>query len=182
MHQNIIVGEAEEPDEIITMDAELIDDFIATQKDIKKTTMKVEINLVAMIQRHSKDPKYIELGEKLEKLRDQHKQGLIGSIEFLKMLLALAREAVRAECTVVPEEEIDRGKAALTELFNGVRNEKTPIIVERIVNDIDGIVKIVRFDGWQNTTEGQKEEKKALCRIIWIKYKLKNQEVSDQGL
>lgn len=98
------------------------------------------------------------------------------------MLLALAREAVRAECTVVPEEEIDRGKAALTELFNGVRNEKTPIIVERIVNDIDGIVKIVRFDGWQNTTEGQKEVKKALCRIIWIKYKLKNQEVSDQGL
>lgn len=181
VHQNIIVGEAEEPDEIITMDAELIDDFIAAQKDIKKTTMKVEINLVAMIQRHSKDPKYIELGEKLEKLRDQHKQGLIGSIEFLKMLLSLAREAARAERTVVPEEEIDRGKAALTELFNGVRNEKTPIIVERIVNDIDGIVKIVRFDGWQNTTEGQKEVKKALRSIIWIKYKLKNQEVFDQA-
>jgi type I restriction enzyme R subunit len=181
VHQNIIVGEAEEPDEIITMDAELLDDFIAAQKDIKKTTMKVEINLVAMIQRHSKDPKYIELGEKLEKLRDQHKQGLIGSIEFLKMLLSLAREAARAERTVVPEEEIDRGKAALTELFNGVRNEKTPIIVERIVNDIDGIVKIVRFDGWQNTTEGQKEVKKALRSIIWIKYKLKNQEVFDQA-
>lgn len=181
VHQNIIVGEAEEPDEIITMDAELIDDFIAAQKDIKKTTMKVEINLVAMIQRHSKDPKYIELGEKLEKLRDQHKQGLIGSIEFLKMLLSLAREAARAERTVVPEEEIDRGKAALTELFNGVRNEKTPIIVERIVNDIDGIVKIVRFDGWQNTTEGQKEVKKALRSIIWIKYELKNQEVFDKA-
>lgn len=181
VHQNITVGEAEEPDEIITMDAELIDDFIASQKDIKKATMKVEINLVAMIQRHSKDPKYIELGEKLEKLRDQHKQGLIGSIEFLKMLLALAREAARAERTVVPEEEIDRGKAALTELFNGVRNDKTPIIVERIVNDIDGIVKIVRFDGWQNTTEGQKEVKKALRSIIWIKYKLKNQEVFDRA-
>lgn len=39
------------------------------------------------------------------------------------MLLALAREAARTERTVVPEEEIDRGKAALTELFNGVRNE-----------------------------------------------------------
>jgi len=181
VHQNITVGEAEEPDEIITMDAELIDDFITSQKDIKKATMKVEINLVAMIQRHSKDPKYIELGEKLEKLRDQHKQGLIGSIEFLKMLLALAREAARAERTVVPEEEIDRGKAALTELFNGVRNDKTPIIVERIVNDIDGIVKIVRFDGWQNTTEGQKEVKKALRSIIWIKYKLKNQDVFDRA-
>ena len=89
--------------------------------------------------------------------------------------------ACASEHTVVPEEEIDRGKAALTELFNGVRNEKTPIIVERIVNDIDGIVKIVRFDGWQNTTEGQKEVKKALRSIIWIKYKLKNQEVFDQA-
>ena len=179
--QNITVGDAEEPDEIITMDADLIDEFITSQKDIKKATMKVEINLVAMIQKHSKDPKYIELGEKLEKLRDQHKQGLIGSVEFLKMLLALAREAARAERTVVPAEEIDRGKAALTELFNGVRNEKTPIIVERIVNDIDGIVKIVRFDGWQNTTEGQKEVKKALRSIIWIKYKLKNQEIFDKA-
>ena len=148
---------------------------------LPKARVNGEINLVAMIQRHSKDPKYIELGEKLEKLRDQHKQGLIGSIEFLKMLLALAREAARAERTVVPEEEIDRGKAALTELFNGVRNDKTPIIVERIVNDIDGIVKIVRFDGWQNTTEGQKEVKKALRSIIWIKYKLKNQDVFDRA-
>ena len=69
----------------------------------------------------------------------------------------------------------------MAELFNGVRNEKTLIIVERIVNDIDGIVKIVRFDGWQNTTEGQKEVKKALRSIIWIKYKLKNQEVFDQA-
>lgn len=112
---------------------------------------------------------------------DQHKQGLIGSIEFLKMLLSLAREAARAERTVVPKEDIDRGKAALTELFNGARNEKTHIVVERIVNDIDGIVKIVRFDGWQNTTEGQNEVKKALRSIIWIKYKLKNQEVFDQA-
>ncbi len=181
VHQNITVGEPEESTEIITMDAELIDDFIKAQRDLKRTTLKVEISLVALIQKHSGEKKYIELGEKLEKLRDQHKQGLIGSIEFLKMLLALAREAARAERDVVPEEEIDRGKAALTELFNGVRNEKTPIIVERIVNDIDGIVKIVRFDGWQNTTEGQKEVKKALRSIIWIKYKIKDQDVFDRA-
>lgn len=163
------------------MIADFIDDFIVVQKDIKKTTTKFEINLVAMIQRHSKDSLYIELGEKLEKLCDQHKQGLIGSIEFLKMLLALAYEAARAENTVVSEEEIDRGKAALTELLDGVKSEKTPIIVECIVNDIDGIVKIVRFDGCQNTTEDQKKVKNALRSIIWIKYKLKNQEVFDQA-
>lgn len=75
--------------------------------------MKVEISLVALIRRYSDDPRYIELGEKLERLRDQHKQGLIGSIEFLKKLLALAREAAQAEKEVVPEEEIDKGSLYL---------------------------------------------------------------------
>lgn len=181
VHQNIIVGEADNTQEIITMDADLIDDFIKAQADIKKITMKVEINLIALIRKHSKDPKYIALGEKLEKLREQHEQGLLGSIEFLKMLLTLAREAAQAERDVVPEEEIDKGKAALTELFNGVRNESTPIIVERIVNDIDGIVKIVRFDGWQDTTEGKKDVKKALRQVTWKKYGIKDQEVFDKA-
>jgi len=36
------------------------------------------------------------------------------------MLLELAREAAQAEKEVVPEEEVDKGKAALTELFNEV--------------------------------------------------------------
>lgn len=48
-------------------------------------------------------------------------------------------------------------------------------------NDIDDKVKIVRFDGWQNTTEGQKEVKKALRSIIWIKYKHKNRQVFNQA-
>ena len=70
----------------------------------------------------------MKLGDKLEKLREQHEQGLINSIEFLKMLLELAREAAQAEKEVVPEEEVDKGKAALTELFNGVKNTSTPIV------------------------------------------------------
>jgi hypothetical protein len=81
----------------------------------------------------------------------------------LNHLLILAREVAEAECEVVPEPEIDKGKAALTELFNGIKNEKTPIIVERIVADIDGIVKIVRFPGWQNTTTTGRQEVKKLC-------------------
>lgn len=66
------------------------------------------------------------------------------------MLLELAKEAAQAEKDAVPEDEVDKGKAALTELFNGVKNQNTPVIVERVVTDIDDIVKIVRFDGWQN--------------------------------
>lgn len=61
---------------------------------------------------------------------------------------------------MVPEDEIDKGKAALTELFDGVKNDNTPVIVERIVTDIDSIVKIVRFDGWQATNTGRQEVKR----------------------
>ena len=47
-----------------------------------------------------------------------------------------------------PIAQEERGKEALSELFNEVRNDDTPIMVERIVSDIDEIVKLVRFEGW----------------------------------
>ena len=163
------------------MDAELIDAFIEKHKGAKNAAKRVEIDLVARIQKHSDDPKFLKLGDKLELLREQHEQGLINSIEFLKMLLQLAKEAAQAEKEVVPEEELNKGKAALTELFNGVKNNKTPIIVERIVNDIDDIVKIIRFDGWQKTTGGTQEIKKALRSVVWVKYKIKDKDVFDKA-
>lgn len=181
VHENLRVGEVHADMEILTMDADLIDEFIEKQKDLRKTTIKVEIDLVARIQKHNNEIKFVKLGEKLENLREKHEQGLITSIEFLKLLLELAREAAEAEQEVVPEEEIDKGKAALTELFDGLRNSKTPIIVERIVGDIDDIVKIVRFDGWQGTTAGKQEVKKALRSVVWVKYKIKDKEVFDKA-
>ena len=65
VHQNLTVGEADEDVEILAMDADLIDEFLEKQKDLKKTTKKIEINLVAKIMNHTKDPKFIKLGEKL---------------------------------------------------------------------------------------------------------------------
>jgi len=181
VHQNLTVGKADEDMDILAMDADLIDEFLEKQKDLKKTTKKVEINLVAKIMKHTKDPKFIKLGEKLETLREKHEQGLLTSIEFLKLLLELAKEAAQAEKEVVPEEEVDRGIAALTELFNGLKSRSTPVIVERIVADIDSIVKIVRFDGWQSTTAGKQEVKKALRSVVWIKYKIKDKDVFDKA-
>ena len=181
VHQNLTVGEADEDVEILAMDADLIDEFLEKQKDLKKTTKKIEINLVAKIMNHTKDPKFIKLGEKLETLREKHEQGLVTSIEFLKLLLELAKEAAQAEKEVGPEQEVDKGIAALTELFNGLKNRRTPVIVERIVADIDSIVKIVRFDGWQSTTAGKQEVKKALRSVVWIKYKIKDKDVFDKA-
>ena len=84
--------------------------------------------------------------------------GLLVSIDFLKELLELAKEVVKLEREIPLEEEINRGKAALTELFEQAKNGNTPIMVKRVVDDIDEIVRAVRFDGWQNThgrTRGQ---------------------------
>ncbi len=69
------------------------------------------------------------------------------SLQFLKELLTLAREVVEAEQRVDPVDEQARAKAALTELFAETRNGDTPVIVERIVADIDNIVRIVHFPG-----------------------------------
>jgi type I restriction enzyme R subunit len=43
--------------------------------------------------------------------------------------------------------------------------------VERIVADIDSIVRIVRFDGWQTTAQGEREVRLALRKAL-LKYKL----------
>ena len=69
------------------------------------------------------------------------------SLQFLKELLTLAREVVEDEQQVDPVDEQARARAALTELFAETRNGDTPVIVERIVADIDNIVRIVRFPG-----------------------------------
>ena len=181
VHQNVTVEAVREDMEILKLDADLIDEFFKHNKDAKKKTKELEINLVAKIRLHGGDKRFIKLGERLEELREKHEQGLITSIEFLKMLLELAKEAAQAEKETVPDEEIDKGIAALTELFNSVKNDNTPIIVERIVNDIDAIVKIVRFPGWQNTTAGRQEVTKALRSVVWIKYKIKDKDVFDKS-
>jgi len=181
VHQNVTVEGVRDDLEIMELNAEIIDDFLEGRKDLKKTTKKVEIDLVARIVKHGDDPKFVKLGERLEELREKHEQGVITSIEFLKMLLQLAKDAVEAEKEVVPEAEIDKGRAALTELFNSIKSPSTPIIVERIVKDIDDIVKIVRFDGWQDTTAGKQEVKKALRSVVWIKYKIKDQELFNKA-
>ena len=179
VHENIEVQDVAETDprDVLELDAQLIEDFIAGNEEAKKRAKKIEIDLVARIRSHDKDRRFIKLGERLEELREKHEQGLITSIEFLKHLLELAREAAHAEKEVVPEEEIDRGKAALTELFNGVKTSKTPVIVERIVKDIDDIVRIVRFDGWQDTTTGRKTVKKEVRAVISVRYGIKDKEV-----
>ena len=177
VHENISVESVETDEEVLAMDAEIIQKFIEGDPDAEKKRRKIEIDLAAIIRKHPDDPRFIALGARMEKLREEHEAGLLTSMEFLKALLELAKDVAQVEKEVVPEDEVDKGKAALTALFQNVKNDSTPIIVERIVNDIDGIVRIVRFPGWQNTSTGRKEVSKNLRDVIMRKYRIKDQEV-----
>lgn len=181
VHENISVQEVVKDEDVLEMDAQIIEKFIAGDTEAGKKKKKIELDLAAIIRKHPDDPRFIALGARMEKLREEHEAGLLTSMAFLKALLDLAKEAAQMEREVVPEEKEDKGKAALTALFQSVRNENTPVIVERIVSDIDGIVKIVRFDGWQNVPTGRKMISRNLRDVIMRKYRIKDKEVFDKA-
>lgn len=170
IHQNVHVEAVRDDLETLIVDAELLEAIMGSP-DPKKRGQAFEVKLTARLRKHMGNPKFRALSERLEALKARHEQGLLNSVEFLKNLLALARDLVSTEKETPPEEDVDRGKAALTELFQQVRNDKTPVVVERVVADIDEIVRLVRFPGWQQTAAGEREVKKALRKSL-LKYQL----------
>jgi type I restriction enzyme R subunit len=173
IHENVHVNTIHDDLETLVMDADVLSNLL-DGKDPSKAK-EVEIKIIARLSRHRDDPKFIALGLRLEDLKDRLEQGLLTNINFLKSLLELARDVVQAEKQVDPVVEQDKGVAALTELFTEVRTQDVPIIVERIVADIDNIVKIVRFPGWQQTVAGEREVKQALRKTL-LKYKLAHEQ------
>ena len=141
----------------------------------KKTSREIEILITRRLLKHLNNPVFTKLGEKLEQLKRDYEHGFINSLDFLKQLLSLAREVVAAEKKVEPEDERKNAKAALTQLFREYKPDNTPVIIDRLVNDIDEIVRIVRFDGWQQSTPGKREVQIALRRTL-KKYQLHLQE------
>ena len=152
------------------LDAQVLEDFLKNS-DAGKRGKEIEIKLIARLRKHFGNPKFVELGERLEKIKERHEQGLLSSLEFLKEMLELAKDVVEAEKHADPIEERDKAKEALTELFKEAKTKNTHIIVERIVADIDDIVKKVRFPDWQHTTQGERLVQKELRRTL-LKYKL----------
>ena len=168
IHENVTVQAVRDDLEILVMDADVIQGFI---DDPETGVQEVEIRISSRLRRKVQDPKFVALSERLESLRLKHEQGLLASLDFLKSLLELARDVVEAENEVPEEVHEEQGRAALTELFESVKTESTPVIVERVVGDIDEIVRQVRFPGWQQTEAGERELRKALRRSL-LKYKL----------
>lgn len=169
IHQNVHVDAVRDDLDTLVLDADLLE-AVLSNPDPKKAK-EIEIKVARRLRKHLGNPKFKALSERLDALRDRFESGVLNSVEFLKQLLQLAKEVLQAEKETPPEEDEDRGKAALTELFNEVKTAETPIMVERVVADIDEIVRLVRFPGWQDTMAGEREVKKALRKSLF-KYKL----------
>lgn len=170
IHENIHVGEIRDDLDELVVDADVLEAIMGSPNPDKKAK-EIEIKVAARLRKHLGNPRFKALSERLEKLKERHEAGQLHSIAFLKELLDIARDVLIAEKDTPPEEDEDRGKAALTELFQEVQNEDTPVVVKRVVDDIDEIVRVVRFPGWQQTSAGEREVKKAL-RGALFKYKL----------
>ena len=61
-------------------------------------------------------------------------------------------------------------------MFLELKSDQTPAVVERIVNDIDGIVRMVSFPGWQTTSSGEREVQQSLRKAL-LKYKLHKDQI-----
>ena len=60
-------------------------------------------------------------------------------------------------------------KAALTELFSEVKEGDIPVIV------------FVRFEGLQATNAGERAVKQELRKIVYVRYKIKDQDLFDRA-
>lgn len=174
MYDNIHVGGIHTDMEEVVLDETMVASLMASKDP--KAAKKIEKELIKRFKKYTNKPKFVELSKRLEALRDKAEQGLISSIEFIKELCQIARETIQAEKQEEHIEVRKTGKEALTELFLELRTDDTPAVVGRIVADIDSIVKIVRFPGWQTTNAGEREVQKALRKTL-LKYKLHKEEV-----
>lgn len=173
IHENIHVGDMHQLEEFI-LDADVIEEIFNNPDPAK--AKRLEHIIIQRFKKIIGHPAYKKLSERLEALRDKAEQGLITSIEFVKELCKIAKETMQAEKDIQEEQQGKTPVAALTELFLELKTDQTPAVVERIVNDIDSIVRIVRFPGWQNTASGEREVQKSLRKAL-LKYKLHRDQV-----
>tara|TARA_R110002012_G_scaffold15075_2_gene60959 strand:- start:49187 stop:52153 length:2967 start_codon:yes stop_codon:yes gene_type:complete len=178
IHENIHVGDVHQLEEFV-LDADVIEEIFNNPDP--KNAKKLEKILVKRFKKHAGNPKFKKLSDRLEELRNKAEQGLISSIEFVKELCKLAKETVQAEKELQDLLQEKTPQAALTDLFLELKTDQTPAVVERIVTDIDAIVRVVRFPGWQDSNQGEREVQSSLRKVLWAKYKIKDQVLFDRA-
>lgn len=187
IHQNVTSIDIGDSIEDLVVDSHIVEECMKNDDVRKKVTKQIEKMLddrlgPGLDVKHN--PQLKEIVEKLKELREKMKLQQIESIEYLKHLLELAKEVIEAERAAnQPANKRQQGRAALTDLFESIKTPETPFVVENVVNDIDNqVVSIVRrFNNAFKTVSGQTEVRKMLRSILWLKYRIKDNEVFEKA-
>jgi type I restriction enzyme, R subunit len=137
----------------------------------------IEARIRARLAATHDHPVYIALSDRLERLRHRQLTQAAASIDFLRELLELAQQVTAVEraddegrldeVSILPNPNV----GALTQIFREYAPPDVPVIIENVVNDIDTIVRQVRFTGWSQTQNGDRTVRREV-RLTLKKYGL----------
>lgn len=182
--------------EVIVADADTVERLIdeGYGKEIEETAGKspneILDSIAARLKRrmtpdtgNAPHPLYKSFAERLERLRQRTIAAAQQSIDWLKEAFNLARDVTVAEQTEDRAGEIgldllpDPHIGALTQIFREYAPADSPALVERVVKDIDYIVKEIRYEGWASTKEGDRIVRREVRGVL-----LKHRMHRDQDL
>lgn len=139
-----------------------------TVEDILDT---LEARLRRKLAGDASHPVWVGLAERLEALLSTKIDSAAPSVEFLKQLLALAKDLVEADKVneVGPLDDIkvvDPDKGALTQILAEHAPPDVPVIIETVVEKIDAIVRPVPGTGWQKSQAGDRGVRQQLRLVL----------------
>lgn len=158
----------------------LIDEGLIVDGDTETTSRTAEqvIDSIAeRIRRRLAGPNgdhdiYRSLAERLERLRERVLTQARDSIQYLRELFTLAKDVTAAELAedgegrdgldLLPDPHV----GALTQIFNEYAPKDAPVVVGRVVADIDAIVREVRYDGWSATQQGDRLVRISVRKVL----------------
>jgi type I restriction enzyme R subunit len=119
---------------------------------------------------------WASLSQRLEELGQQSIAEAAASVDFLISLLEIVREMLVAEQggdegTIDQVVVFDPNLGALTQTFTEYPPQHVPVIVSRIVEEIDAIAALAKGTQWKESSPQDRKVQKAL-RLVFKKFGL----------
>ena len=111
------------------------------------------------------------LADRLELLRQSKLLDAQASVDFLRLLLELAKDILEAERAddegrINDIKVVDPRVGALTQIFDEFKPKGVPVVIEQIVEQVDSLVQPVRGTGWQTSHPGDRTVRQELRLIL----------------
>lgn len=117
-------------------------------------------------------PLYQSLADRLDKLRQHALDTAVAAIDWLREAFGVATDLTAAE-----NAEDEHGRAgldalpdprvgALTQIFLEYAPDDAPVMIEKVVLEVDAIVRDVRYDGWARTQKGDRIVRQSIRNVL----------------